>query len=373
MQGDARTADACPLAPDLRVLIAKHAMYDRRRSVIASGCTSRSVSQQTGALSGNAALVFSRVGEAAHLEVVAPLIAGGLVHFIRPARAEEGSWIGPIRFSRDLTGAVEATAMIQSTFADNLEVVARMGRSLKLLWFYSGRWFGPMTIPSPAVTGIPAMIQSTYGVRGNFEIVVPLCTGRIGYLSRQNDDPQRPWTSSVLGRDRRDDLPAGRVSAVSLVQGSCGLEVVARYGADLDLYWRNDPASDWSAAPARCYTAPGGAPGPVGNPVLVAHPAGSPAARELIVPWSSGGLAHFYRETEDPIGAWIGPTILLPDLGPVDDLTMAPGPNDTLNLIARATDELWFASRDSRLRWQTPVSLMNEGPAHRTERYSTTM
>jgi len=42
--------------------------------------------------------------------------------------------------------------------------------------------------PSGLVTGKPSFIQSSYGMAGNFELVVPLAEGGLAYFWRNNDD-----------------------------------------------------------------------------------------------------------------------------------------------------------------------------------------
>lgn len=323
--------------------------------------TAATASQFIGTLSGNPALVENRAGGGANLDLVAPLAAGGMVHLVR---IESGMWLGPFRFGKDLRETVEACSMIQSNFGGNLEVLVRTRYSLKLLWLSSGRWFGPIHVPSPLTAGVPSLIQSTRGVRGNFEIVTPLCGGRIAYISRDNDDPRRPWRSSVFGREPSQQATENRIAAVSLIQSNAGLEVVARYGNDLDIYWSTDPMSNWKTIDGPFHTGETDAPGPAGNPVLVKSRIGALPASEVLVPWSSGGIAHFYRETGGPYGAWIGPTMLLTELGFIDDIAVSDTQEGGLLLMGRSGNEIWFARRGADLRWQTPVPLLSQGPAH---------
>jgi hypothetical protein len=77
--------------------------------------------------------------------------------------------------------------MIQSNFgsAGNLEVIARVGGELVAFVRDSGpafHWFGPIPIhvngqPIRSLSGDPCFIQSRFGTRGNFELIVPLSSG----------------------------------------------------------------------------------------------------------------------------------------------------------------------------------------------------
>jgi hypothetical protein len=59
------------------------------------------------------------------------------------------------------------------------------------------KWKGPFPIiadgqPIEGVTGAPALIQSTWGQRGNFELLVPQ-GDHVAHFFRNNDDPTLPW------------------------------------------------------------------------------------------------------------------------------------------------------------------------------------
>jgi hypothetical protein len=75
------------------------------------------------------------------------------------------------------------------------------------------------------------LIQSRYGVQGNFELVVPLATGALAHFFRDNDASGLPWHGPFRFGD-----PAGQITAVSLIQsnfstaghGPGNLELVVR-------------------------------------------------------------------------------------------------------------------------------------------------
>jgi hypothetical protein len=42
-------------------------------------------------------------------------------------------------------------------------------------------------------SGTPSLIQSNFGIKGNFELVVPMSNGGLAHYWRNNDDPELPW------------------------------------------------------------------------------------------------------------------------------------------------------------------------------------
>ncbi len=93
------------------------------------------------------------------------------------------------------------------------------------------------------VAGTPSLIQSRFGSRSNFELVIPRTGGGCLHFWRENDHPALP----SHGPTTVD--PLSQVEAVSLIQSSLGgnLEVVARIGNQLVLAWRDaGPAFRWS-------------------------------------------------------------------------------------------------------------------------------
>jgi hypothetical protein len=89
------------------------------------------------------------------------------------------------------------------------------------------------------------LIQSRFGVRGNFEVMVPSLAGGCAMVWRDNDDPALPWHGPVfVGRTTP-------VESLALIQSNFGspgnLEIVARAGEALMFAWR-DSSSElrWS-------------------------------------------------------------------------------------------------------------------------------
>ena len=205
-------------------------------------CTGRFATGVT----GNPALIQSNFGKKGNFELVVPRSGGGLAHYWRNNDASGLPWNGPNNFG---AGTVAAVTMIQSNFGTkgNLEVVARVGNRLVHYWRMDSspfRWFGPRTIVRTGVTGNPALIQSNFGKKGNFELVVPRSGGGLAHYWRNNDASGLPWNGP-------NNFGAGTVQAVSLMQSNFGskgnLEVIAIEGNRLAHYWRRDSSPfTWS-------------------------------------------------------------------------------------------------------------------------------
>jgi probable HAF family extracellular repeat protein len=232
-------------------------------------------------------------------------------------------------------------------------------------------WHGPESIVT-GVTGNPSLVQAvpgTYGTRGNYELAVPLQGGGIGHFYRNNDDPNLPWSGPfTFGTDH------GVVNAVCLIQsnfsshvagnesGSGNLAVVARIGNELDYFFREDVGFTWSGAvfitnsvtgvPSFIQATPG-TYGTMGN-------------YELVVPLQSGGLAHFYRDNDNPNLPWTQTATFGTELGVVDAVsliqsnfsTAGNGPGN-LAVVARVGNALVYFYRDdlAPFAWHGPTPI----------------
>ena len=67
------------------------------------------------------------------------------------------------------------------------------------------------------VTGDPAMIQSTWGEPGNFELLVPV-GGQVVHLFRNNQVAARPWI--VVGSIEPPNHPVGVAEEPQAIQAS---------------------------------------------------------------------------------------------------------------------------------------------------------
>ncbi len=210
-------------------------------------------------------------------------------------------------------------SLIQSNFGTgpgNLEVVARLGDQVHHFWREDQppyTWHGP-TIIAGGVTDNPALIQGSFGSKGNFEMVAPLAAGGIGHWWRDNDSATLDWHGpTVFGPG------AGPVNGVAMLQnsgasahgGSAGnLEVFVTLGSGVNrtmgLFWRD--VDGWHG-PVQIFlpnafppTSPDGVPGFVqtadGNfHAVVAGP---------------GHLTHVMRDNSTPGLIWDPVAVIAP-------------------------------------------------------------
>jgi len=221
------------------------------------------------------------------------------------------------------------------------------------------------------ISGIPSLIQSRFGTKGNFELVAPLADGGLAHFWRNDDDTDLPWSAPTLfgGADHFD--------AVCLIQSNFGspgnLEVAARSGDRLVTFWRDSgPSFAWHGPyPVAVEGAGGGCgrqpvTGVVGNPVLIQSKFGQRGNFELIVPLAAGGLAHYFRDNDDPALPWRAAPIVGQGAGVIDAVTMIEsnfGTPGNLEVIARIGNRLVFFWRDSSqpLAWHGPFPLIADG------------
>jgi hypothetical protein len=174
--------------------------------------------------------VQSDFGTPGNFELVVPSSAGGFLHTSR-LNDTGVSWSTPTRFG---TGTYRGVSLIQSSFLTNghgnLEMVAVSGNTLSAWWRGASTWGQSATIATN-VDGAPALVQSTSGTPGNFEVVAPLLAGGLGHWSRANSTSGYPWSAvTAFGG-------TVRYRAAGLVAGPLGpardnLEVVGlRLGA----------------------------------------------------------------------------------------------------------------------------------------------
>jgi hypothetical protein len=296
-------------------------------------------------VTGNPSLVQATpgtYGTMGNFELVTPLLSGGMGHFFRDNDDPNLPWSGPVAFATD-QGIVNAVSLIQSNFSTqfvntgtqgqgNLAVVANIGGTLD--YFFRDdvafTWSGPTTITT-GVSGVPSFVQAkpgTYGTMGNYELVTPLATGGMAHFFRDNDDPNLPWTQTdFFGTE------LAVVDAVSLiqsnfstqfvqtgVQGPGNLVVVASVGSDLFYFYRDDVAPfTWNGPTTVIAT------GVSGNPSLVQATPGTYGTMgnfELVTPLLSGGMAHFFRDNDDPNLPWSGPIAFATDQGTVSAVSL---------------------------------------------------
>jgi hypothetical protein len=191
------------------------------------------VQKLSGTHSGN--FIKSTYGGQGNFELLIPK-NNDLVHYWRNNDEPEHPWY----FGEKLTippGEVPINvSLIQSNFKGdgvqgNFEAVVRM-RSLSnpdgtkdwlAFYFYDSntrKWSEPSPVIADenqivGVTGNPALIQSTYGVQGDFQLLVPQ-GNELAHYFRSNDQLHAPWYKVTVSQPT---IPAGTIPInVSLIQ-----------------------------------------------------------------------------------------------------------------------------------------------------------
>jgi len=213
----------------------------------------------------------------------------------------------------------------------------------------------PQFRPFPAVQANPALIQSRFGSKGNFELLQAAVSGGLLHFWRNDDNPYLPWSTAV-------PFGTGNVQALTMIESNFGtpgnLEVVCRVGSQLQFYWRDSgPAFHWNG-PTSLMS------GVSGNPVLIQSRFGTKGNFEMVVPAAGAGLLHFFRNNDVASLPWSGPTAFGGSLGPVDAVTLIQsnfGSPGNLEVIARVGNQLHAFWRDSgpAFHWNGPVALMS--------------
>jgi hypothetical protein len=274
-------------------------------------------------------LLQSGFGRRGNFELVLPLASGGLAHRWRDNDATNLPWKAGSAFGGS-AGKLDAVSLIQSNFssaghgAGNLELVARAGDHLEFFYLPDsggpgntpGSWQGPLEMkvdgaPLAGIKGNPALIQSGHGVKGNFELVVPLAAGGLGHYWRDNDASGMPWKKGMVpfGTGFPIDGVALIQSTFSAGNGPGNLELVARTGDRLVAFYRPDSGGpNHSPGP---WKGPfdlmvDGAPvaGVAGIPALIQGRFGETGNFELVVPLAAGGLQHYWRDNDSAGMPW---------------------------------------------------------------------
>lgn len=197
-------------------------------------------------------------------------------------------------------------------------------------------WYGPFPLVADGVqvsgvSGIPGFIQSRFGTKGNFEIVAPLAAGGLAHYWRDNDTPGLPWHGPI----------------------------VFGAGDKLLYFWRD--SKGWNGPfPFVPYGHP--VSGVSGNPAFIQSKFGSKGNFEFVVPLAAGGLAHFWRDNDNPSLPTHGPIVFGASAGKVDAAAFIQsnfGVLGDFEVIARVGSGLVFFWRDSgpALQWNGPFAL----------------
>jgi hypothetical protein len=202
--------------------------------------------------------------------------------------------------------------------------------------------------------GTPSLIQSNFGVQGNFEVVVPAAGGGIAHYWRDNDDPNQTWHLATVFAQSE-----GIVSAVSMVQNRSdhNFEVIARVGDRLEYFYRDnsDPLQTWHGPHSI-------ANGIAGSPALIQSDYYTNGNFEVVTPLASGGMRHYWRDNDNPNHPWHAGPVFGTSVGIVDDVSMiqskpAFGPPGDFEVVARIGDKLahFFRNNSDPLQtWHGP-------------------
>jgi hypothetical protein len=172
--------------------------------------------------------------------------SGQLRHYQR--RGDRSVWSTAGTFGSD---ASNFPALIESTFNRNLEsvYVANVGRLHH--WSFDrrlGEWCDQGAFGPSNAVGRPAFIQSDLGCPGNFEVVVPTSEGILQHWRRTHDANPYTWSlQETFGSNIR-------LSGVALVQSHWGVRgnfeciAVLSNGQMQHFYHDNDSGGDWGPA-----------------------------------------------------------------------------------------------------------------------------
>jgi hypothetical protein len=200
-----------------------------------------------------------------------------------------------------------APALIQSNLGDkgNFEVVVVEGNGYLLRHYYRDNddpnftWHkGEVILSEDLITGL-TMIQSNLGTKGNFELVV---TGRddlylhLRHYWRDNDDPDLTWHKGDLFGDKVFTEP-------TMIQSNFGkkgnFEVVVGEGGPLRHYYRDndDPDMPWIKREAFGDNVFAG-------PTMIQSNLGIKGNFEVVAIEQRNRLHHYWRDNDDPNLTW---------------------------------------------------------------------
>lgn len=179
------------------------------------------------------------------LEALLPHSSRGIVH----ARfAPLLGWRRVGVFGTEL-GRADAAALLETNAALGwqshavIRVGARLMHFVHRPWPFEG-WTSATELPPTSVSGNPAVMQSRFGDRGNFELLVPTQSGGVEHWWRDNDAAGDRWT-------RAASFAAGDVLATSIFQkdgeNDVRLEAVLRYRDHVE-HWQRTDSGAWQQA-----------------------------------------------------------------------------------------------------------------------------
>jgi hypothetical protein len=311
-------------------------------------------------------LVQGTHGGVGNFELVVPRQAGGgAAHFWRDNDAPLLPWTATgLAFGSP--DDVYALSLIQGPLGAvgaNLEVVALEGSQLVHHWRDDGgtwRWQArTVLLGSVPVVNDVAMVHSSHGFVGNYEVVAPVAAaggGGLAHWYRDNDAHGYPWQPPTF-------FGSGGVDAVAMVQSTFGpagnLELIIRQAGQLSHYYRDDGGTwAWSGP-----TTIPGTHGVAGKHALLQSSLGGVGNFELVSPMAGGGFGHWWRDNDDPLLTWHGPTLF--GFGTVDAVAMVQSSfgGGNLELVALMGTELVHYWRNNETgEWIGPLLIYDAAP-----------
>lgn len=171
----------------------------------------------------------------------------GLRHYWRNNDTAGLPWLTGILFG---SGVCSAPAMVQSNFGyrGNFEVVVREGNQLRHYWRDNDSqnltWHGGSLI-GDNVSSSPAMIVSSYGNRGNFEVVVRE-GDNLRHYWRDNDSASLQWHKGALFGSGATGDPS--MIELKIDQTRRDFFVVVEGSGNLQFYRRNGTTGQWESS-----------------------------------------------------------------------------------------------------------------------------
>lgn len=307
---------------------------------------------------GTPSLIQTRYGNRTMLELASPSASGGILLYARDNDTPGMPWYVLGAIGRSI-GVPTGVSWIQGNYGDpgNLELVAVAGGKLWYFWRDSGAdraWRGPYLLASQ-VRGAPSLIQSRFGVAGDFLLAVPNVAGGIGLYYRSNDDAALPWR---FGGRVGVGVPA-LFSGASLIESNYGhpgnFELVGTAGGAVYYFWGTGlTAPDWHGP----FTIAGHAGGP---PSLIQSRFGVQGNFEMLVPSDDDGIDFYWRDNDTAGLPWRGPFRIHEALGRVGAVSLIQGTlgasQSNFELMIQTADRLDFSFRDEA-GWQGPFAFV---------------
>jgi hypothetical protein len=284
-------------------------------------------------------LIQSTFGKQGNFELLVPQ-NDAVTHFIRNNDDPQLAWhrVAQLEYKappNQLGPHPAGVTFIQSNFKGdgahgNFEAVVRVRPAFVLdpapmdHWFFDSKadkWAGPFPFIADGqrvtgVTGDPILIQSNWGTRGNFELLVPQGDA-IAHYSRDNDNPQLPWRR--VGQ-LPYKVPTGQLGpvpqSVTFVQSTFkgdgvhgNFEAVVRVHPaiasnpeTLDSWFFDSATLKWTgpfplAADGQPVTQV------TGDPLLIQSTSGRKGNFELLVP-QGDAIVQYSRDNDNPQFPW---------------------------------------------------------------------